>query len=203
MGKTEKELIQEGLKNSYSYAEYRELVERLAVEDKSTGPIQTEDLAHYTQLNNSRMHRWDKTLKIPADVAANVKSLKTPIVFIVLTESWCGDAAPSLPVFHKLEELTPYLKLRILLRDENLELMHRFLTNNTLSIPKVLLWDENSETVLADWGSRPKEAAKMVKYYREKHGILTAEFRESLQKWYNKDKGQSTLQEIVALLPLK
>ena len=84
-----------------------------------------------------------------------------------------------------------------------LELMHRFLTNNTLSIPKVLLWDENSETVLADWGSRPKEAAKMVKEYKEQHGILTAEFRESLQKWYNKDKGQSTLHEIVALLPLK
>ena len=122
MQKTEKELIQEGLKNSYSYTEYRELVERLSEEGKSTGSIQTEDLAHYTQLNNSRMHRWDKTLKIPADVAANVKSLKTPIVFIVLTESWCGDAAPSIPIFHKLEELTPHLNLKILLRDENLRI---------------------------------------------------------------------------------
>ncbi len=203
MEKTDKELIQESLKYSYSYSEYRKLVEKLSEEGKSTGPIQTEDLTHYTQLNNSRMHRWDKTLKIPTDVATKVKGLKIPISIVVLTESWCGDAAPSIPVFHKLEELTPHLNLRILLRDENLELMHRFLTNNTLSIPKVLLWDENLETVLAEWGSRPKEAAKMVKDYKAENGILTSEFRESLQKWYNKDKGQSTLKEIVALLPLK
>ena len=203
MSKTEQELIQESLKNSYSYAEYRALVSELSKEGKSTGPVQTEDLTHYTQLNHSRMHRWDKTMKIPDAIAAKVKNLKTPITFIVLTESWCGDAAPSVPVFHKLEGLTPFLKLRILLRDEHLELMHRFLTNHTLSIPKVLFWDENTETVLAEWGSRPKEAAKMVKDYKEQHGILTAAFRESLQKWYNKDKGQSTLQEVVALLPLE
>jgi hypothetical protein len=43
----------------------------------------------------------------------------------------------------------------------------------------------------------------MVLDYRERHGKLDAEFRESLQKWYNQDKGKGITAEVMALLALK
>jgi len=32
------------------------------------------------------------------------------------------------------------------------------------------------------------------------HGTITPEFKEILQQWYNKDKGQSTIEDLVKLL---
>ena len=64
----QEESIAEGLKNSFSYIEYRTLVSELAEKGASTGPEQTEALSQYTQLNNSRMRRWDKTLKFTDEV---------------------------------------------------------------------------------------------------------------------------------------
>jgi len=38
--------------------------------------------------------------------------------------------------------------------------------------------------------------------HKKEHGELLPEIKEEIQHWYNKDKGQRTLQEIVALLPI-
>ncbi|RZW43441.1 MAG: thioredoxin family protein, partial [Flavobacteriaceae bacterium] len=40
----------------------------------------------------------------------------------------------------------------------------------------------------------------MVEAFKAKHGKLTPEFKEELQHWYNKDKGQTTISDILALL---
>lgn len=203
---TEKEtkaLIKDGLRKAQSYSDYRAMVKRLASEEGTTGPEQTASYIEYTQLNDRRMRRWDKTLKFPVEAVEKIKAIDKKLQFLVLTESWCGDAAPSMPVMNKIEELNPNIELKVLLRDENLELMKRFLTKGAKSIPKLILIDQEANEVLGDWGPRPKVAAKMVQDYKEEHGKLTAEFRQDLQVWYNKDKGQNILNELIDLLPLK
>ena len=40
----------------------------------------------------------------------------------------------------------------------------------------------------------------MVKEYKEMHGSVTSEFKEEMQVWYNKDKGQTIVNELVSLL---
>ena len=40
----------------------------------------------------------------------------------------------------------------------------------------------------------------MVNAYKAEHGMLTIEFKEDLQRWYNKDKGQSTIEDLVQLI---
>jgi hypothetical protein len=40
----------------------------------------------------------------------------------------------------------------------------------------------------------------MVLDYKEKNGAIDAEFKKDLQIWYNKDKGNSTQQDILNLL---
>lgn len=198
-----KNTITESIGKSWSYMEYREKVNQLAATGGTTGENQSEALINYTQLNDRRMKRWDKTLKIPEEIQKKIAQIDRKLTFLVLTESWCGDASPSLPVMNKIAELNPNIKLKIVLRDENLDLMNQFLTNNAMSIPKLIITDSESKDVISDWGPRPYEATRMVEAYKAQHGTLSPEFKEDLQNWYNKDKGQQILQDIVGLLPLK
>ena len=195
-------VIEQSLENSYTYLEYRKLVSDLSEKGESTGPIQTEVLAQYTQLNNRRMRRWDKTLKFSEEAVAKIKSIKHNIEWVVVTESWCGDAAPALPVMHKITELNPNISLSLILRDENLQVMNQFLTNGSMSIPKLIAINEE-ESVVATWGPRSINATQLVDAFKEEHGALTSEFKQDLQVFYNKDKGQSVLQDLLRLLPLK
>ncbi len=197
------EVINQSLINAMSYTSYRDLVNNLAENGKTTGENQSEALVDYTQLNNRRMKRWDKTLKISTEIQERISNIDKKLSFLVLTESWCGDASPSLPVMNKIAELNSNIEFKIVLRDENLDLMNLFLTNGGMSIPKLIVIDNDQEKVIADWGPRPSIATKMVEDYKAEHGSLSAAFKQDLQVWYNKDKGQNILQDIVSLLPLK
>lgn len=197
------EVINQSLINAMSYTNYRDLVNNLAENGKTTGENQSEALVDYTQLNNRRMKRWDKTLKISTEIQERISNIDKKLSFLVLTESWCGDASPSLPVMNKIAELNSNIEFKIVLRDENLDLMNLFLTNGGMSIPKLIVIDNDQEKVIADWGPRPSIATKMVEDYKAEHGSLSAAFKQDLQVWYNKDKGQNILQDIVSLLPLK
>ena len=201
--KTTKVLLEESLPQAMTYIDYREMVAQLVLEGKSTGTDQTEALSNYTLLNHNRMRRWDKMLKLSEDTIYQVSKLDKKRTWIVLTESWCGDAAPALPVMHKMASLNSNITLKILLRDENSELMNRFLTNGSMSIPKLIIIDDATDTTLDEWGPRPKKAAEMVVNQKSKPEGLTPEFKETLQLWYNKDKGQSIAHELLAALLLK
>ncbi|QCX02433.1 thioredoxin family protein [Aggregatimonas sangjinii] len=183
-----------------SYAQYRELVERLAVAGQSTGPEQTEALAQYTQLNHRRMKRWDKTLKFGDLQTEAIKEMDQKMTWLVLTESWCGDASPALPVMHRITELNPNISLHIALRDEHPEVMDLFLTNGGRSIPKLIAIDEKTGKVIGDWGPRSEAATILVETHKAQHGSILPEFKEELQQWYNKDKGQSILKDLLHLL---
>ena len=61
-------IFQSALQNSYSYSEYRTLVSKLISEGKSTGNEQNADLLHYSELNEVRMNRLQKTLKMDSEV---------------------------------------------------------------------------------------------------------------------------------------
>jgi thiol-disulfide isomerase/thioredoxin len=194
------QILKESLSKAISYTAYRGLVESLANEGKSTGPIQTEDLSNYTKLNNKRMKRWDKVFKIDAATEEAIGRMDKKVTWLVLTESWCGDAAPALPVMEKIANLNPNIQLRIVMRDENTELMNEFLTNGGMSIPKLIAIEDASQSVVGSWGPRSKNAAKLVVDHKAaNNGKILPEFKQDLQMWYNKDKGSSILEELLAL----
>lgn len=203
ISKTTSQLVQQGISNAMSYLEYRDLVNTLSAQGKSTGLEQTDTLTDFTNLNNRRMRRLDKTLKIDDSIIEKIKSIDKKITWVVLTESWCGDAAQTLPVINKVAELSNNISLKIILRDSNFDLMNRFLTNNAMSIPKLIMVNESTGEVIGEWGPRPNIASQMVVDYKNDYGTLTPEFKEDLQIWYNNDKGQNTLKELMELLSLE
>lgn len=194
-----KEVIENSLESGISYEQYRELVSGLLKENKSTGPNQSEALYNYSLLNDRRMKRLDKTSKLTVDTIEFVKSIEKPQTWLVLTEGWCGDAAQNLPVLSKMADESEKVDLKLVLRDDNLELMDEFLTNGGRSIPKLIALDED-KNVLFTWGPRPSVATKMIADYKEENGVVDAKVKEDLQRWYNKDKGVNVQEDIISLL---
>ncbi|GAA4077908.1 thioredoxin family protein [Flavobacterium cheonanense] len=193
-------IIEKSLKVSFSYQEYRDFVTDLAKEGKTTGHEQREDLIHYTQLNEARLHRLDKTIQVVDEVKTVLQNLSKEYTWLVISESWCGDAAQILPVINKMAEVSNKIDLRIVLRDDNEDLMNLFLTNGTKSIPKLIIIDKATNEVVNDFGPRPKGAKQLILDYKAAHGIVDETAKIELQKWYLQDKGISTQKEIMELL---
>ncbi|WP_456463073.1 thioredoxin family protein [Lutibacter sp.] len=192
-------IITESLKKGVPYTSYRTLIKKLLIQKKSTGKTQTEVFLNFSILNDRRMDRLDKTLKVSSETLKSMSSLKKKFTFLVIAEGWCGDAAQILPILNKIAETSTKVDLKIVLRDENPELMNQFLTNGNQSIPKIIIIDNNNN-VINSWGPRPSIAAKMVLDYKEKNGSIDADLKKNLQLWYNKDKGVNTQEEIIKLL---
>jgi hypothetical protein len=194
-----KDIINKSLESTYTYQEYKDLVRALLAEGKATGPNQSEDITNYSMLNDKRMKRLDKTIKISDETISEIQTIDEPQTWLVLTEGWCGDAAQNLPVINKMAELNENIELKLVLRDENLELIDLFLTNGGQSIPKLIVLDKN-QNALNSWGPRPAIATKLVADYKATHGVLDAQLKENLQVWYNKDKGKSTQDDFIKLI---
>ena len=191
--------IEESLAKSISYTAYRKLVSDLLAEGKSTGPNQSEDLLNYSGLNDARMNRLDKKTTLLESTINALKNFENKQTWLLITDGWCGDAAQITPVINAMSLVNDNIELKIVLRDENEELMNQFLTNGGKAIPKLIVLDAANK-VISDWGPRPSIATKMVNDYKEKHGGLDAEFKKDLQIWYNKDKGKNIQDDIVAFL---
>lgn len=195
-----KHILENSLKTAQSYTEYKKLVLDLLKEGKSTGMNQNEDLFHFSKLNNQRMKRLDKQTKLNNETLSKAQKINRDFTWLVLTESWCGDAAQTLPVINKFAEANEKIDFKVVLRDENEELMNQFLTNGSKSIPKLIVVDNDSKEVVGSWGPRSAKAAKMVVDYKEKHGKIDAKLKTDLQNWYNEDKGLQIEMEMVELI---
>ncbi|MFD0760512.1 thioredoxin family protein [Lutibacter aestuarii] len=192
-------IITNSISKSFTYEQYRLKIKNLLDERKSTGLEQSEILLEYSLLNDKRMDRLDKTLKVTDETLNSLSQLNKPFTFLVISEGWCGDAAQIVPVLNKIASASTKINLKIVFRDENEELMNQFLTDGSKSIPKTILLDANNQ-VITSWGPRPSIATKMVLDYKEKNGVIDDEFKKNLQLWYNKDKGNSTQNDIIKLL---
>ncbi len=178
-----------------SYAEYRQLLDELFRAGKTTGETQNEDMRRYAELNIARMNKWDKHFQPENDVAAAIETIEKPEIWLVITEGWCGDAAHALPVMAKLAELSGKVEMKIVLRDEHLDLMDLYLTNGARGIPKLIRLDAATFEVIQVWGPRPEAAAALVKNAKVA-GQSKEDFIAALQIWYARDRGKSVAREI-------
>ena len=185
----------------FSYSEYNEHINNLFQQGKTTGDNHSESMLNYTKLNLHRIKRLDKTVKIDDSVTNKIKSISKAQEWWVITEAWCGDAAQNVPVLNKMAELNDNISLKLILRDENLEIMDKHLTNGARSIPKLIVKSNGDPD--KSWGPRPAELQKLVLENKNKATpVPYSEFSKTVQQWYNTDKGMSVQQEVLELLGL-
>jgi len=194
-----KVITQGHIDKTMSYARFRDLVNSLLIERKTTGPNQSKDLVQYTRLNSQRMDRIDKKTIIMPELLEELKTIRENQIWLGLVEAWCGDVAHNIPPLAKMAVSVPKVSLRLLLRDENLDVMDAYQTNGTRSIPKVIALKKDTLEVLWTWGPRPEPAQMMFFEHREK-GEPVTDITEHLQKWYNRDEGQTLQKEILELV---
>jgi hypothetical protein len=193
--------VAKALFNSYSYTEYKKLVSDLLKEGKSTGMTQSEDLTHYSLLNEARVRRLDKTIKIAEEHVLKLHALDKQYIWLVIAEGWCADGAQILPIFDKMAlESDKKIELKVVLRDDNEELMSHFLTNGARAIPKLIVIDKETGDVVADWGPRPKGAIELIQNYKKEHGVVDETAKADLQMWYLHDKGLSVQNEVMSIM---
>lgn len=196
----EKSISEELLGKAYDYKGYRDMLAGLIEDGKTTGTNQDDWLVDYARLNLQRMNRLDKTWKISDDQENRMLSIDTPLTWLTITEGWCGDAAQIIPVIEKLAVSNPLIDHKLILRDENLELMDQFLTNGTRSIPKTIIMETETKRVLASWGPRPSGAADLLKQLKANPDIPKEEMYNQLHGWYAKDKGRQTASEFLHIV---
>lgn len=196
-----KAITPELISSAYTYQQYRDLIERLLSERKTTGENHSEVMIHYTNMNHHRMKRLDKTIELKPELVEKLKNFDREVIWLVLTEAWCGDAAQILPVFQKMAETSPNIELKFILRDKNLEIMDDFLTDGrSRSIPKLICLEAESHEVLGEWGPRPEEAQDLFFSLRNKSELISQEVAERLHKWYADDKTEEVQEEFIRLL---
>ena len=184
-----KELLIKVMSEGMTYEEYVAFNKQLAKEGKTTGP-QKDAYVNYTKLGAARMKRWEK-MYTPSEaflqtLAARVQEGEQWLVF---SEPWCGDAAHNLPFIAKWAEVLG-IELRVILRDENLDLMDEFLTGDRRSIPKLVRLSSDFQ-ILSTWGPRPAPLTEHYHAWRAKEGFIKSDWLLFAQDWYNTDKGRS------------
>lgn len=156
-----------------------------------------EDYIAQAEKNRDLWRALAERARVPEEIAARARALPGHRHLLVLAEDWCGDAVNTVPVIARLASITPNLDLRILARDRNPDLMDTHLTNGTRSIPVVMVLDERWAEC-GWWGPRP---APLQRWVLETGLAMPkdARYRE-VRRWYARDQGRTTLQEVVGLL---
>lgn len=134
---------------------------------------------------------------IPIELSARVDALGGHWHQLVLSEDWCGDAVNIVPVIAKLAQSVRNMDLRILKRDENLDIMDAHLTGKSRSIPIVILLN-NKFQECGWWGPRPTPLQKWV--IETGMQMPKDERYKEIRKFYARDRGLTTMYEIVDML---
>ena len=190
----------DSLAGAYTYQAYRQLIDELLTQGKTTGPNQSEELTHYTELNVQRMERLDKTVKVQPALAAAAAGLQGNYLWLIITEGWCGDAAQLVPVFEAVAQASQgHLTTRYVLRDEHPELMDQYLTGGGKAIPKLLVLHPTTLAEITHWGPRPAPAQELFRKLKAE-GATHEAFALQLHTWYAHDRTQTTQNELLALV---
>ena len=138
-----------------------------------------------------------KRVTIPIEISARVEALGGHWHLLVLSEDWCGDSVNIVPIIAKLTEAVSNMDMRILARDENLDIMDTHLTGKSRSIPIVILLNQKYQEC-GLWGPRPSPLQKWV---MEKGMLLPKDERyREVRTFYARDHGLTTMHEIVEML---
>ena len=136
--------------------------------------------------------------RVPDGLVGRAEAAPGDWRLLVVMADWCLDATAAMPALARLAEEAEGLSLAVLDRDDHPALMDHHLTNGTArAIPIVLLLDGEG-TERAWWGPRPADLQAW--FYGDGQTLEKEDRYRELRKWYARDRGASTLREVVAMI---
>ena len=108
----------------------------------STGLTYDEFKAQMTR-NRDKVEANEAAVRLTDEDVAAFRALNGPIHVVALAEDWCGDVIANLPVLGVLARECGTLDLRVFLKDQNKDLMARWLNQGLYeSIPVFAFFDD-------------------------------------------------------------
>jgi hypothetical protein len=105
--------------------------------------------------NQERFAENERRVELDPETVRTFKSLPQPLRVLVLAEDWCGDVVANLPILGRLAKEVLKLDVRVFYRDQNLDLMERWLNQGKYqSIPVFVFFDQDFRE-LGHWIERP------------------------------------------------
>ncbi len=180
--------------NSLTYKQYIDLTNK-EIENTDVNSLNDAEktLFEYKKLNLQRSSRIEKHYSVNDELKSLIQNTKQIQTWVIITENWCGDSAQNLPYIKAFTEINPLINLKIILRDSNLDIMDRYLTNGTRSIPKLIAFDDNWNEIF-NWGPRPQAAKELMEKFK-KEGLSKTEKYEKLHLWYGRNRGKDIERE--------
>ena len=141
---------------------------------------------------------WLKTTaeaRVPEPIARRLHRVSRGLQFLIVAEDWCPDSVNTVPYIVSLASAAQ-MNVKILDRTIGQAVMDRHRTSDGRAVtPTVVLLRDGQD--VGAWVERPAVLQQMFR------GIATnATLRDQFaqrQSWYDADRGQTTLSEIVAL----
>lgn len=186
--------------NGLTFVEYLNQM-KLKAERTDFSDLSEEEIINieHIKLNYQRSSRIIRTHKLNDRLSGLIKQISSPQLWMVITEAWCGDSAQNLPYIIKIAECNLLINLRILLRDQNTDIMDLYLSvGGTRSIPKLVVFDEQGDE-LFQWGARPKEAQELVSKLKTE-GLSKEDFISQLHLWYGRNRGKNLENEFIDII---
>ena len=139
-----------------------------------------------------------KNFNLSKDKINQIRNLPAMHI-LAITEPWCGDSLALLPIVKKISLANSSWKLKVILRDQNTELIDQFLTNGKRAIPIFLFLNKDFELQFS-WGPRPQKTQEIFDKYKQQ--IQTGEIEKSkvilkIRQFYAKDKGKESASELL------
>jgi hypothetical protein len=182
--------------NAYTYTTYRQAIDDMLAQPPANAAA--EKVRTYIIKNVEMMAEYDETYEV-FDSLKEALAKAPATTWLVLTEGWCGDAAFNIPMLHVIEKAMPdKVKLRLLFRDSNLDVMDANLTDGGRSIPKMVVLSDELQ-VLGHWGPRPGELQILLKAWKAE-GLTLHDIIPNVHAWYNANKTYSLQTELKTLI---
>lgn len=138
-----------------------------------------------------------KRAAIDEDAAGRAALINRKFHLLVLNEDWCGDSVNILPHVARLSEASENIDMRILGRDANPDLMDAHRTGTARSIPVVIVYDADFRE-RGWWGPRPRPLQEWM--MTEGLALPKPDRYPLIRAWYARDRGRTTVSEILSLL---
>ena len=126
--------------------------------------------------NQERFAQNESRVVLDPETVRTFRSLPQPLRVLVLAEDWCGDVIANLPILGRILQEAPQLDVRVFYRDQNLDLMERWLNQGKYqSIPVFAFFDENFRE-LGHWIERPASVTERRAQERKRIFSANPEF---------------------------
>ncbi len=111
--------------------------------------------------NRDRLEENEQRVDLNKDDLVAFRGLPRPVKVVALAEDWCGDVIANLPVLGRLAKDSGKLDVRIFLRDQNDDIMQRYLNKGQFKSIPVFVFFDDAFRELGHWIERPASVTEV------------------------------------------